>query len=152
MLEEEVAEERAHARDDVAVALAARVRGLDPQRNLLAQALAGHPGQLAVVALAQPSVEADRDPGAGEGELGGLDGAAQVRRVHDRDPVVAPPLAELACLLAAHGRELPVAPPGRDAVLVVDALRVRLVDDLDAGTASGRAAIVDYVSGTQYED
>src|SRR5262249_35241296 len=84
--------------------------------------------QLAVVALTETSVVVHRDPRAAERDRRRLDRPSEIGDVNDRD--VAPALAELGCLLPAVLGEPPVEPARRDPVLVVDARRVRLVDDL----------------------
>lgn len=97
--------------------------------------------QLAVIALAEPGIEADRDARAAEGDLGRLHGAAQVGRGDGRDAVVPAPRAELGSGLPSRLRQLAGQPARGHAALVVGRDRVRLVDELDHGRLTrGRAA------------
>jgi hypothetical protein len=57
--------------------------------------------ELAVVALAQAPVEEDRERRIGEGDLGGLGGAARIGGEDRADPVAATPPAELRSELTA---------------------------------------------------
>ena len=87
--------------------------------------------QLAEVAFPQAGVEMDGNAGPAEGDLGRLDRSAQIGGVDDIG--VAAALPEQARSLATAFRELTVEPARRDAALVVDSGRVRLVDELHAG-------------------
>ena len=116
---------------DVMVALAAGERRLDPPQPLSVDLRNRAPVQLAIVALAQTRVPANRQAGPGESDLGRLDGAAQVGGEDDLDPVVAPALAKrLRGGATALGEEAG-NPAGRDPGLVVGRERVGLVDELD---------------------
>ena len=75
----------AHPVDAVAVALAARVRHVDPLQPLLVELRDGHPVELAVIALAQACVGVHGDVGAAERELGGLDRTTEVGHEDDVD-------------------------------------------------------------------
>ena len=118
-------------RDDVDVALTARVRIDDVLRPLDLEPRDRSAVEHPVVALAQSPVVEDRQPAPTEGDLGGLDGAARSSR--DRhDLVVRTALPELFRLSSTEWRELAVEPARRDPTLVVGRRRVRLEDDLDA--------------------
>ena len=83
------------------------------------QAGGGHAVELAVVALAQASVLVDRDAGAAEGEVCGVDGAGQVGDEHGGEAVAAAAPAEFEGLPPAPLGQLAGKPAGRDAGFVV---------------------------------
>jgi hypothetical protein len=89
----QIVEEVVRPTDDVRVALAAGERHLDSLEAGRVDLLERSAVQLAVVALPQPRVAVDRDPGTREGDLGRLDRTAQVGTEHRHDAVVPPSFA-----------------------------------------------------------
>lgn len=74
----QVGEERPRLLHDIAIALSAREGDLDALPPLGVDLRDGTTVQLAVVALAEPRVESNRDRGVTERNLGRLDGASEV--------------------------------------------------------------------------
>jgi hypothetical protein len=129
-LARDVPEEAPHLLDAVAVARSARVRSIHeaPTWVKLADRRAV---QVSVVALAKASVLPNFDREPVERDLRGLNGASQVGGEHTREPVVPASLTKRVCEAATFSRQLARKPPGRDATLVVDRGRMRLVDKVN---------------------
>src|SRR6266508_22115 len=104
---------------------------VEPASALAFQLRRRHPVHRSVVALAKPPVTIDRDLRPGECDLGGLDRAAKIRGEHRSEAFIAPALAKTPRLRSPGFGERSLQPTHRDTTLVVDADRVRLVDDAD---------------------
>jgi Glutamine amidotransferase domain len=145
----QVAQEVLHLRDDLPVALPARVGLVDVPRPSGGELGNWHAVAPAVVALAQPGVGVDGDAAATEGDLGGLDGAGQVGDEHGGDAAGAMAFTEVLGKLAASEGERTRQPSGRDAGFVVGGHRVGLKDDLDGHAREHRpVADQDTTGGT----
>jgi hypothetical protein len=122
--------EAPHLVDAVAVALTARERTID-KASTRVELADRRTVEVAVVALAKACVGPNLDVGSLERDLRGLNGASQVGGEHAHNPVVPPSLTERMREASAFSRELARKPSRRDAALVVDRDRVRLVDEFN---------------------
>src|SRR5690242_4792462 len=122
----QLVQERVDARDSLPPRLAAGPRLVDPPDALLVEHCPRHPAQLAVVALAQAPVDAERDRASLERDRRRLDRAVEVRRDNELDAVATPAFAELDRLRAAGARQGAAEPAGGDPGFVVLARRMGL--------------------------
>ena len=122
-------EPRPDPRDDIAIALTVGERSVDVNGAVRLDRPSEFSRAGAVVTLTKASIPHNRNATRSEGDLRRPDGADQIGTEHRGEIVSPAPLAEIAGLRFADGRQRRVEPARGQPGFVVDARRMRFEQD-----------------------